>query len=134
MLCGSTCGYCIGRRLRIDSNNNVAAAAAPSTGDSTATNLHKAPVAEDRWQPIDRVAASNLSYSSFVKLYKTPGKPVILEGWLQDHPQLERFEIQAVSLCCAISELTLCFLLFFTCIACSLLFLPVTSPGQILMI
>lgn len=91
-------------------------------------------MAEDRWQPIDRVAASNLSYSSFVKLYKTPGKPVILEGWLQDHPQLERFEIQAVSLCCAISELTLCFLLFFTCIACSLLFLPVTSPGQILMI
>jgi len=96
LLCGSTCGFCVGRRLRIDSSKHAASwhsnAATAAATDFTTNPANEAPIGgEDRWQPIARVHASNLTYASFVNLYKAPGQPVILEGWLQEHPQLERF-------------------------------------------
>lgn len=76
LLCGATCGYCVGRVPR------------HAHGPKRPGGMIAA--ADERWRPIDRVAASNLTYASFVEMYKRPGVPVIVEGWLNAHPQLER--------------------------------------------
>ena len=69
LMCGKTCGFC------------------PRRDSSKPLN----------WRQIDRVHWSNFTYDYFVENYKEKSTPVIIEGWLDQHPKMAAWTLQRMA-------------------------------------
>jgi hypothetical protein len=72
LACGKTCGFCPRRD----------------------------PAKPLNWKQIDRVHWSNLSYASFLEHYKEKATPVIIEGWLDEHPKMAAWSLERMATEC----------------------------------
>jgi hypothetical protein len=69
-MCGRTCGWC--------------------PRDSSIPAAGKAP---SKWKPMERVKSADLSYEVFVEKYKKTSTPVVIEGWLDEHPEFKAWNL-----------------------------------------
>ena len=77
LLCTHTCGWCP------DSTEGV----------SSTSSSPRIQNGSPKWRPIDRVHWSNFTYNFFVETYKKKSRPVIIEGWLDQHPNFAAWSL-----------------------------------------
>jgi len=69
-MCGRACGWC--------------------PRDSSIPAAGKAP---SKWKPMERVISADLSYEVFVEKFKKTSTPVVIEGWLDGHPEFKAWNL-----------------------------------------
>jgi len=70
LLCGRTCGWC-------PHDSSV-----PAAGSTPS-----------KWKPMARVKSRDLNYSTFVEKFKKTSTPVVIEGWLDEHPEFKAWNL-----------------------------------------